>query len=118
LQALPLAAEIRNIDVVSKHGLLALKHFGRVVRCVDNAPNLILVRLLFGALLLFQELVQPTFLLSLRSLGGGLTGIPVGRLVFLALWLDIRGVESWMLLRIIIYVLVHWRNLCQHAILL
>ena len=118
MQALPLAAEIRNINVIYKHGLLALKHLGRVVRCVDNAPNLILLSLLLGALLLFQELVQPTFLLSLRSLGGSLTGIPVGRLVFLALRLDIRGVGSRMLLRIIIYVLVHRRNLCQHAILL
>jgi hypothetical protein len=82
------------------------------VRCVDNAPYLILLRLLLVALLLFEKLVQPTFLFSLRSLGGSLTGIPVGRLVFLALWLDIRGVESPMLLRIIIDVLVHRRNLC------
>ena len=88
------------------------------MRCVDNAPNLILLRLLLGALLLFQELVQPTFLFSLRSLGGSLTGIPIGRLVFLALWLDIRGVEIPKLLRIIIDVLVHRRNLCKHAILL
>ena len=82
------------------------------MRCVDNAPYLILLRLLLVALLLFEKLVQPTFLFSLRSLGGSLTGIPVGRLVFLALWLDIRGVESPMLLRIIIDVLVHRRNLC------
>lgn len=82
------------------------------MRCVDNAPYLILLRLLLVALLLFEKLVQPTFLFSLRFLGGSLTGIPVGRLVFLALWLDIRGVESPMLLRIIIDVLVHRRNLC------
>ena len=82
------------------------------MRCVDNAPYLILLRLLLVALLLFDKLVQPTFLFSLRSLGGSLTGIPVGRLVLLALWLDIRGVESSMLLRIIIDVLVHRRNLC------
>ena len=91
--------------------MFALKHFGRVIRRVDNAPDLIL---LLGALLLLQELVQPTFLLSLRSLGGSLTGIPVGRQVFLALWLDILGVDSRLLL---IYVLVHRRNLCEHAIL-
>jgi hypothetical protein len=94
--------------------MLALKHLGRVIRSVDNAPDLIL---LLGALLLLQELVQPAFLLSLRSLGGGLTGIPVGRQVLLALWLDILGVETWLLLWVIIYVLVYWRNLCKHAIL-
>ena len=82
------------------------------MRCVDYAPYLILLRLLLVALLLFEKLVQPTFLFSLRSLGGSLTGIPVGRLVLLALWLDIRGVEGPMLLRIIIDVLVHRRNLC------
>ena len=59
------------------------------MRCVDNAANLILLGLLFGALLLFEEFVQPAFLVSLRSLGGSLTRIPVGRLVFLALWLGI-----------------------------
>jgi hypothetical protein len=82
------------------------------MRCVDNAPYLILLRLLLVALLLFEKLVQPTFLFSIRSLGASLTGIPVGRLVFLALWLDIRGVESPMLLRIIIDMLIHRRNLC------
>jgi hypothetical protein len=97
--------------------MLALKHLGRIIRSVDNAPDLILLRLLLGALLLLQELVQPAFLFSLRSLGGGLTGIPVGRQVLLALWLDILGVDSRLLLRIIIYVLVYWRNLCKHAIL-
>ena len=94
--------------------MLALKHLGRVIRSVDNAPDVIL---LLGALLILQELVQPAFLLSFRSLGGSLTGIPVGRQVFLALWLDILGVDSRLLLRVIIYVLVHWRNLCKHAIL-
>lgn len=97
--------------------MLALKHLGRIIRSVNNAPDLILLRLFLGALLILQELVQPAFLFSLRSLGGSLTGIPVGRQVLLALWLDILGVDSRLLLRVIIYVLVHWRNLCKHAIL-
>lgn len=91
--------------------MLALKHFGRVIWSVDNAPDLILLRLFLGALLLLQELVQPAFLFSLRSLGGSLTGIPVGRQVLLAPWLDILGVNSRLLLLVIIYVLVHRRNL-------